>query len=100
MLAYMRRQSLQDILVHDKLNKILSVNLSGPCGKGYALYQLMIERTTFGRAGSKLYEIKGNIDSNIRDVVYGIECKKCSDLLYVSETITLYEWFQNHKAAI
>ncbi len=58
----------------------------------------MIERTTFGRAGIKLYEIKGNIDCNIRDVVYGIECKKCSDLLYVDETMSLYEWLKKNTS--
>ncbi len=53
--AYRRRKRLQDILVHDKLNKIKSVNRRGPCGKGCALCQLMIERTKFGRTRSKLY---------------------------------------------
>ncbi len=33
-------------------------------------------------------------------MVYGIECKKCNDLLYVGETMSLYEWFQNHKSTI
>ncbi len=60
----------------------------------------MIEGTKCGRTGSKLYEIKGNIDCNSRDVVYAIECKKCSDLLYVGETMSLYERFQNHKSTI
>ncbi len=55
MVAYRRRKSLQDILVHDKRNKIQSVNRSGPCGKGCALCQLMIERTKFDRTGSTLY---------------------------------------------
>ncbi len=49
----------------------------------------------FGRTGSKWYEIKGNIDYNSRDVVYAIECKKCNGLLYVGETMSLYEQFQN-----
>ncbi len=100
MVAYRRHKSLQDLLVHDKLNKIQSVNRSGPCQKGCALCQLMIERTQFGRTGSKLYEIKGNIDCNSRDVVYGTECKKCNDLLYVGEAMSLYERFQNHKSTI
>ncbi len=64
--------------MHDKLNKIQSVNRRGPCGKGCVLCQLMIERTKFGGTGSKLYKIKGNIECNSRDVVYGIECKKCN----------------------
>ncbi len=33
-------------------------------------------------------------------MVHGIECKKCSDLLYVGETMSLYERFQNHKSTI
>ncbi len=32
--------------------------------------------------------------------MYGIECKKCSDLLYEGETMSLYERFQNHKSII
>ncbi len=100
MVAYRRCKSLQDILVHYKLNKIQSVNRSDPCGKGGALCQLMIERTTFGRTGSKLYEIKGYIDCNRTDVMYCIECKKCNGLLYVGETMSLYERFQNHKSTI
>ncbi len=100
MVIYRRRKSIQDILVHDKLNKIQSVNRSDLCGKGYALCQLMIDRTKFGRTGSKLYEIKGNIGCNSRDAVFGIECKKCNDLLYGGEMISLYERFQNHKSAI
>ncbi len=100
MIAYRTRKSLQDILVHDKLNKIQSVNRSGPCGKGCALCQLMIERTKFGRTRSKLYEIKSTIDCKSRNVVCGIECKKCNDLLYVGEIMSLYERFQHHHSII
>ncbi len=60
----------------------------------------MIKRTQFCRTGSTLYEIKGNINCNSRDVVYGIECKKCNDLLDVGDVMSLYEWFQNHKSTI
>ena len=47
------------------------------------------------------YVFNDHIDCKTSNVVYGIRCDKCSQLLYVGETgNTVYVRFQNHLTAI
>jgi hypothetical protein len=93
LVAFRRSTNLTDILVHHKYNRAFYATKQGcwKCGKDCAICKHMTETDQFTRNGIK-YDIREHIDCKSTNLVYGIHCEQCEEIIYVGETeTTLYE---------
>ena len=95
--AYRRDSNLMDIIVHNKHTKIFRSKIK-KCAK-CAICPYITDQDTHTFQGISYTFNKINCKS--MNIVYGIKCLKCDELLYVGETGNkIYERFQNHLSSI
>ena len=101
--SYRRDTNIRDMLIHSKHRKMFEYEKAGThvCDKRCAMCKHMEVGETFSDVSQNKYVTNEHIDCKSTNVVYGIKCKKCNQLVYVGETgVTVYERFQNHLTTI
>jgi len=95
LVAFRRDCNLQDILVHKKHNRMFfrKPNMSGPCGaQRCAICPYMMTADNFTDPSGKKYSVRNNVNCKSSNVVYAVNCRRCSRYVYVGETGgTLYQ---------
>ena len=103
LIAYKRDKNLKDILVHHKHNKQFYPEKQGSfkCQNNCKLCEIMIESKEFKSKDNISYKINQEINCHTKNVIYGITCDKCEQIVYVGETKTeLYTRIQNHLSTV
>jgi len=96
--AYKRDTNLQDILIHNKHNKIFNNNTE-KCQK-CAICRYITEENTY-TINNREYKFNNKMNCKTSNVVYAINCKECRKVNYIGETgTTTYERFSNHLSVI
>ena len=102
MVAYKKGSNLADILVHKKTARALKEpkKLRQDCGKNCAICKKFYEGDTVAGISGPLYHDK-TIGCKSYNIVYGIWCDKCKEVVYVGETgDKFYTRAQNHLSSI
>ena len=98
LVAYRRDRNLMDVLVHTKHKRTFEQQQKEKCNK-CAVCPYITDKTEFTHGEGKYMSSTTNCKAN--NIVHGIECTKCDQIVYVGETgTTLYERIQNHLTAI
>ena len=102
LVAFKRKKNLGDTLIHQKYHQQFFSKESGSslCGKDCALCKRLIPTCVIpGKNGGSA--IKSHINCQTYNVIYGIYCNECDQIIYVGETGTpLYTRIQNHLSHI
>ena len=71
------------------------------CGTSCAICKYIEKSDTFQDVKGNKYVMNDHIDCKSSNIIYGIRCQQCCELIYVGETgVTLFERFQNHISSI
>ena len=100
--AFKRDVNLNDMLVHSKHNKIFSTTIKGTqvCAQNCTICKYFKVGNSVISKGRE-FRFNDCISWKTSNLVYGIFCEECKEIVYVGETgVTLYERFQNHISSI
>ena len=102
MVAHKRGRNLTDILVHQKTSRALKEQKQGrqDCGKVCAICKKLYEGDTIMGEKGPLHHDR-TIGCRSFNIIYGIWCGKCKEVIYVGETgDKFYTRAQNHLTSI
>lgn len=90
LVAYRRGANLADVLIHGKLNKMMSKedrHKTIPCGEeSCKVCSHVCTSRRFSSTNGDEYEILMGGNCNTRNVVYLLSCRRCENSVYVGET--------------
>ena len=100
LLVHRRASNLRDILVNSRLHRSSTVG-NIPCGKPKCTICKYVFSATFVKGPLSSHRIKDKFLCTSRNLVYGIQCRRCGLVLYTGETgRTLEERCSEHIRAI
>ena len=105
MVAYRRSKNLRDILVRAKIEPIRRTRQRvgfHKCKRACAMCSFAVPQNSHvNPISGEVFQINSYMDCTTKNVIYKLDCKKCSKFLYIGETARrLCDRFQEHRGYV